>query len=160
MSRTGLVVLVLLAAVAGGLYVGGSMYARSGGWFVGESNGKVTVFEGQPGGFLFFSPGIAETDVDIATLTDQAREDLQDKQDIAFESEDQAREFIGMISVAALSGVETTEDTQDLLNDIGGSPDSGTATEKPTGTAGEEQPAPSTARSTTTTTPDDQENGT
>ncbi|MFZ4517454.1 MAG: protein phosphatase 2C domain-containing protein [Microthrixaceae bacterium] len=67
--------IVAVVALAVGAVV---VYARQG-WFVGQRDGVVAIFRGQPGGVLWIQPTVAEsTGVKVSDLTPAEQEDVRD----------------------------------------------------------------------------------
>ena len=66
-------IVAVLVLAAGAVVV----YARQG-WFVGQRNGTVAIFRGQPGGVLWIQPTLEErTGVPVAGLTEAEQEDVR-----------------------------------------------------------------------------------
>lgn len=66
-------IVAVLALAVGAVVV----YARQG-WFVGQRDGVVAIFRGQPGGVLWIQPTIEErTGVRVAALTEAERDDVR-----------------------------------------------------------------------------------
>jgi serine/threonine protein phosphatase PrpC len=72
-------------------------------YFVAATDGKVVVYQGRPGGLLFWDPSVVErTGIDVADLTDDFRQGVRERKE--FSSKTAALAYVGR----ARSGVTTT----------------------------------------------------
>lgn len=110
--RVGLFVVVLLALVAGTVWV--VAYAASNTYFVvADEDGEVAIWKGRQGGILWIDPEVAETldpPLNVEDVTNQRdRRDLEDGH--AVTSLDKAREYIERVRSSTTTTSTTTTST-------------------------------------------------
>ncbi len=124
--------IALAGAVAGALV----WYGRHTYYVAFDEAGHVTIYKGQPGGFLFFDPTIERiTDITVGDLRETAAERVQARPDQA--SRDEAEEFVAnLCDSLSIQGVQhhtectgatdpSTSTTAATSGDTGGTPSGG-----------------------------------
>ena len=147
---------LLFAAVLGGT-AGVVVWYNQAGFFVGIDHGEVTIFQGRPGGFLWFKPAVVErTGISSSGLFALDLPYL--RQGVTANSYEAARDFVHDILVQRASETTTTTTTSTTTTlppvtttTIGGGtpPLSVTTTTVPASTP---RPRPRTSSASTTTT--------
>ena len=106
---TGLAVVVVLAAVAGGAYLGLSWYANRT-YFVGPSGTEVAIYQGKPGGFLVFDPAVEErSDRELGDFSASERDDIRAEPE--FESLADAQSYMNNLETRADQREDDTAST-------------------------------------------------
>jgi protein phosphatase len=127
--RVVIFVVALLALI--GVVLGVLWYYGRNTFFVDfNADGEVTIFRGQPGGFLFFDPTVEDVaDINEDQLQDDGRARVEEQQD--FSSLSAAETFVANLCPDLRTG-ETSEACQGEGDD---GPSSPTTTQKPSGPA-------------------------
>jgi protein phosphatase len=98
----------LLAVVAGALFAIG-VYAR-GAYYVGLDHDRVTIFQGRPGGLLWFKPTVKQrTDLTAANVPPAYQDDVRDGKEEG--SLPEARSYVRNLREAAAATTTTTTTT-------------------------------------------------
>jgi protein phosphatase len=96
------VLLLVLGAAAGAI----GFYAR-GAYYVGVDEGRVTIFQGRPGGLLWFSPTVkSRSSLTAAELPEARADDVNNGHEFA--NLDDARTFVRKLESEASATATTT----------------------------------------------------